>query len=55
MGRVITPDDARPGAPPVFVLAHKMWLSHLSDCLFNVNVISIVIKTGTACPSRVAA
>jgi len=27
-GRVITPDDAKPGAPPVFVMAYKMWLSH---------------------------
>src|SRR5262245_49977022 len=27
-GRVITPDDAKPGAPPVFVMAHRMWLSH---------------------------
>ena len=27
-GRVITPEDAKPGAPPVFVMAYKMWLSH---------------------------
>jgi putative ABC transport system permease protein len=26
LGRGITPDDAKPGAPPVFVMAHKMWL-----------------------------
>jgi putative ABC transport system permease protein len=25
IGRVLTPDDARPGAPPVFVMNHKMW------------------------------
>jgi putative ABC transport system permease protein len=25
LGRGITLDDARPGAPPVFVMAHKMW------------------------------
>jgi putative ABC transport system permease protein len=25
MGRGIVPDDARPGAPPVFVMAYKMW------------------------------
>jgi predicted permease len=25
LGRGITPDDARPGAPPVFVMAHKLW------------------------------
>ena len=28
LGRGITPDDARPGAPPVFVMAYKMWLKH---------------------------
>ena len=26
MGRGIVPDDARPGAPPVFVMAYKMWV-----------------------------
>jgi putative ABC transport system permease protein len=25
-GRTIVPDDAKPGAPPVFVMAYKMWL-----------------------------
>src|SRR6185437_10268603 len=25
LGRVITPDDAKPGAPGVFVMAYKMW------------------------------
>jgi putative ABC transport system permease protein len=25
LGRVTTPDDARPGAPPVFVMAYKLW------------------------------
>ncbi len=25
LGRGITPDDAKPGAPPVFVMAYKMW------------------------------
>jgi predicted permease len=28
IGRVLTPDDAKAGAPPVFVMAYKMWLSH---------------------------
>jgi putative ABC transport system permease protein len=28
IGRVMTPDDAKPGAPPVFVMAYKMWLAH---------------------------
>jgi predicted permease len=28
IGRVILPSDAEPGAPPVFVMAYKMWLSH---------------------------
>lgn len=26
VGRGITPDDAKPGAPPVFVMSYKMWL-----------------------------
>ncbi len=26
LGRTFTPDDAKPAAPPVFVMAHKMWL-----------------------------
>ena len=25
MGRGISPDDAKPGAPPVFVMSHKLW------------------------------
>jgi putative ABC transport system permease protein len=25
IGRVLTPDDAKPGAPPVFVMSHRMW------------------------------
>ena len=28
LGRPITHDDAKPGAPPVFVMAHKMWAKH---------------------------
>jgi len=26
LGRGLTPDDGKPGAPPVFVMAYKMWL-----------------------------
>ena len=26
LGRTLTPDDAKPGAPPVFVLSYKAWL-----------------------------
>jgi putative ABC transport system permease protein len=26
LGRTFTPDDAKAGAPPVFVMAHKMWV-----------------------------
>src|SRR5215467_10774898 len=26
LGRTLTPEDAKPGAPPVFVMAYKMWL-----------------------------
>jgi predicted permease len=28
LGRTLTPDDARPGAPPVFVMSHKLWVGH---------------------------
>ena len=28
VGRTLTPDDARPGAPPVFVMSHRMWAKH---------------------------
>jgi len=28
LGRVVTPEDAKPGAAPVFVMAYKMWLAH---------------------------
>src|SRR4029450_5470305 len=28
LGRGLTEDDVKPGAPPVFVMAHKMWLAH---------------------------
>src|SRR5262249_9171430 len=27
-GRTLLPDDAKPGAPPVFVMAYKMWAKH---------------------------
>jgi putative ABC transport system permease protein len=30
LGRGLTPDDVKPGAPPVFVLAHKAWLRFFS-------------------------
>src|SRR5262245_17083944 len=40
-GRGITPDDARPGAPPVFVMAHKLWVKR-----FNMDP-SILGKTFT--------
>jgi hypothetical protein len=30
IGRGITPDDAKPGAPPVFVMAYKMWNKRFS-------------------------
>lgn len=30
LGRVATPDDARPGAPPVFVLSYKVWQSRFA-------------------------
>ena len=28
LGRTITTADVQPGAPPVFVMAHKMWVTH---------------------------
>ena len=30
LGRGITPEDARLGAPPVFVMAHKLWVKRFS-------------------------
>jgi predicted permease len=30
-GRTLTPADAAPGAPPVFVMAHKMWVKHFNQ------------------------
>jgi hypothetical protein len=30
LGRGITPEDARPGAPPVFVMAHKLWVKRFN-------------------------
>jgi putative ABC transport system permease protein len=41
LGRGITPDDAKPGAPPVFVMAHKLWVKR-----FNLDT-SILGKTFT--------
>jgi putative ABC transport system permease protein len=30
VGRTLGPADAQPGAPPVFVMSHKMWLKHFN-------------------------
>jgi putative ABC transport system permease protein len=30
LGRTLTADDAKPGAPPVFVMSYKMWLKQFS-------------------------
>ncbi len=30
IGRALTPEDAKPDAPPVFVLAHKAWLKYFN-------------------------
>jgi putative ABC transport system permease protein len=30
VGRILTPDDARPGMAPVFVMSHKMWIKHFA-------------------------
>ena len=30
LGRGLAPDDAKPGAPPVFVMSYKMWLKHFN-------------------------
>src|SRR5215472_12063195 len=30
LDRTLTPDDARPGAPPVFVMSYKMWLKQFN-------------------------
>jgi predicted permease len=31
IGRTLTPEDAKPGAAPVFVMSHKMWLKHFNS------------------------
>ena len=31
LGRGIAPDDARPGAPPVFVMAYKLWIKRFNQ------------------------
>jgi putative ABC transport system permease protein len=31
VGRALTPDDAKPGAPPVFVMAYKMWVKRFNQ------------------------
>jgi predicted permease len=31
LGRTLNPADAAPGAPPVFVMAHKMWVKHFNQ------------------------
>jgi putative ABC transport system permease protein len=31
LGRGIAPDDARPGAPPVFVMAYKLWIKRFDQ------------------------
>src|SRR5580658_657380 len=36
LGRGILPDDAKPGAPPVFVLSYKVWLSRFGH---NPNIV----------------
>ena len=30
VGRPLTPEDAKPGAPPVFVMSYKMWVKHFN-------------------------
>ena len=30
VGRTLLPEDATPGAPPVFVMSHKMWAKHFA-------------------------
>jgi putative ABC transport system permease protein len=30
IGRTLTPEDAKPGAPPVFVMAYKMWVKQFN-------------------------
>jgi putative ABC transport system permease protein len=30
VGRILTPEDAEPGAPPVFVMSHRLWSRHFS-------------------------
>jgi predicted permease len=31
LGRTLTPEDARPGAPPVFVMSNRLWLNRFNS------------------------
>src|SRR5260370_18810387 len=31
LGRTMTPDDGKPGAPPVFVMAYKLWVKRFNS------------------------
>jgi len=31
LGRVMTPEDAKPGAPPVFVMSYKLWVKRFNS------------------------
>jgi hypothetical protein len=31
LGRVMTPDNAKPGAPPVFAMAYKLWVKRFNS------------------------
>ncbi len=47
IGRTFTPDDAKPGAPPVFVLAYKAWLKtfNLDPSILNRDFMLNGVKT----------
>src|SRR5262249_45390736 len=31
LGRVLTPEDSKPGAPPVFVMGYDMWVKYYAE------------------------
>ena len=48
IGRTLTPDDAKPGAPPVFVLAYKAWLKtfNLDPTILNHDFVLNGVEAG---------
>lgn len=49
LGRGLVPSDAAPGAPPVFVMSHKMWLSYYNSDPGVVGRTFVLNEVATTC------